>query len=441
MPFIPLKVDRPLRRVPWVTYGLLILNFGLFILMHTTVLSGDQPGNRFESWLLTPGSVQLHQFITYQFLHAGVVHLLGNMIFLFVFGCSLEDRLGKMAFAVFYLAGGVAAGVVHLLFSSNPVLGASGSIAAVTGAYVVLFPLVRVLMLYWMIFLIGTIEISSLLLVGFQVVWNLIFSVMPGSSNVAFMAHLGGYAFGFGLMMLLLRLGALQRDRYDLQALLDQRRRRREFRQVVGRHGSPWESSPGDSVSVGNRSTGGRGKKGGDEVISEERQAILDKRTLIYEKLEQHEIEAASRLYIELLALDSQQVLSRDAQMTVANQLVAMGEAESAATAIRGFLKAWPGDSERDQLGLILGMLLARYLDQPEEARSVLEPLVKRLREESLREMARELLAGLPGAAGSEIEGSGGGEGDGALENGGGGGSRGGSGGGGKASDAEPTQG
>src|SRR5690606_30503901 len=99
-------------------------------------------------YYLNPRAPELHQFLSYQFLHASWLHLLGNMLFLYVFGNSVEDRLGRAAYLLFYLAGGVMAGVGHAWLEAAPVLGASGAVAGVTGAFLALFPLSNITVVY-----------------------------------------------------------------------------------------------------------------------------------------------------------------------------------------------------------------------------------------------------------------------------------------------------
>ncbi|MCC5827882.1 MAG: rhomboid family intramembrane serine protease [Phycisphaeraceae bacterium] len=391
MLLIPLRTDRPLQRTPWVTYSLLVLNFVFFALMYAHLVPPDQMPMDLDQWLLYPTEPRWFQFITYQFLHGGYFHLFGNMVFLFVFGCSLEDRLGRIGYLTFYLAGGVMAGVGHMLTSNSPVLGASGSIAAVTGAYLVLFPLSKITIFYWFVFLIGVMEISSILLICYQIIQNILFSILPGTGNVAYVAHLAGYGFGFFVAMMLLRFGILARERYDLKSLMDHRRRRREFQRVVRRHGAPWEAEPVGRAAPA-RSPGRAAESKPDRPPSPQEAAIVKQRALIYQLLDEHKVEDAAKAYIRLLGLDDRQVLSRDAQVLICNQLVSMGETEAAAQGLERFLRTWPADADRDELSLLLGTLYARYLDRPDQARSTLEPLLSKLRDDSLRDMASQIL-------------------------------------------------
>ena len=129
------------------------------------------------------------------FLHGGLLHIAGNMLFLWVFGNNIEDRMGKLPYVLFYLAGGLAAALAHIFVqpdSTVPVVGASGAIAAVMGAYMVLFPdapIRTIIIFYFILFR----DISAKWLLGFWLVSQ--FFINP-NSGVAWMAHVGGFVFG-----------------------------------------------------------------------------------------------------------------------------------------------------------------------------------------------------------------------------------------------------
>jgi hypothetical protein len=151
--------------------------------------------------------------ITCMFLHAGWLHLLGNMWFLFLFGDNIEDRLGHVPYLLFYLFGGLAASLVHWATnpSSNvPVVGASGAIAAVLGAYAVTFPWARVRTLIFIVFYVTFVDLPALVVLGFWFVGQLFEGVgefkLHMSGGVAFWAHVGGFAIGAILMPLLTAL-------------------------------------------------------------------------------------------------------------------------------------------------------------------------------------------------------------------------------------------
>ena len=139
------------------------------------------------------------------FLHAGWLHLLGNMLFLWIFGDNVEDALGKIGYLAFYLLGGVAAGALQFVIGPNstiPNVGASGAIAAVLGAYIVLYPRARILTVVFF-FLITVIELPAVVVLGLWFVLQL-FQGVSGlaadvNSGVAFFAHVGGFLFGVAI--------------------------------------------------------------------------------------------------------------------------------------------------------------------------------------------------------------------------------------------------
>ena len=196
---------RPWRR-PYANYVLIAINIIAFVMQ-------SLPSS--ELWvsklMLTTARPQLWQFITYAFLHSNLMHIVGNMFFLYLFGNNVNDKFGHTGYVCFYLAGAVFAGIGHSLVSINPVIGASGAVAAVTGAYLVLFPQTMITVIYWFIF-IGTMEISALYFIAFKMIIfdNVLARYTP---NVAYDAHLSGYGFGMAATILLLA-GGLVLGRY-----------------------------------------------------------------------------------------------------------------------------------------------------------------------------------------------------------------------------------
>ena len=144
--------------------------------------------------------------ITSMFIHGGFFHLAGNMMFLWVFGDNIENLLGRVKFLVFYLATGVAAVLGHLMIdpqSQAPLIGASGAVSGVLGAYLVTYPFNRVRALV-IFFIITVIELPAVFLLGAWFVWQLIQGLgslaLPGTVSVAFFAHVGGFLAGMVLM-------------------------------------------------------------------------------------------------------------------------------------------------------------------------------------------------------------------------------------------------
>jgi membrane associated rhomboid family serine protease len=204
----PIGDDNSSRRtVPLVTYTLLALNFLFFFVE----LSG---GDAFiEQWAFVPGRFLANPggdfltLFTSMFMHAGWVHLLGNMLYLWIFGDNVEDRFGHIKFSIFYLLCGLAATFAQLIFSTGsnvPNLGASGAIAGVLGAYILMFPKgkVKVLMAR------SVVPMPALVVIGLWIVLQF-FSGIGSIANtvdtggVAYMAHIGGFIAGFVLTFLL----------------------------------------------------------------------------------------------------------------------------------------------------------------------------------------------------------------------------------------------
>ena len=204
----PIGDDNSSRRtVPIVTYALIALNFLFFF----AELNG---GDSFiQQWafvprrfLANPGA-DFPTLFTSMFMHAGWLHLLGNMLYLWIFGDNVEDRFGHLKFTIFYLLCGIAATFAQLAFSSSsniPNLGASGAIAGVLGSYLLLFPRTRVNVLMGR----GVIPMPALAVIGLWIVLQFVSGIgsisnTAESGGVAYMAHIGGFIAGFVLTLFL----------------------------------------------------------------------------------------------------------------------------------------------------------------------------------------------------------------------------------------------
>ncbi len=145
------------------------------------------------------------------FLHASILHVLGNMLFLWIFGNNVEDQLGPVGFAVLYLVGGLVASLVHVvgnLDSTSPFLGASGAVAVVMGAYIVWFPRARVLTLVPIVFILWPVRLPALVVLG---LWFVLQLFTPSSTGIATLAHIGGFAFGMLVAFVLARTAGFPR--------------------------------------------------------------------------------------------------------------------------------------------------------------------------------------------------------------------------------------
>jgi membrane associated rhomboid family serine protease len=191
----------------WVTYALVVIN--VLVFLYESTLHPNALQQFFLQWAVQPVAIlsgmQLHTLLTSMFLHGGWMHLIGNMVFLWVFGDNIEAVLGHLGYLVFYLAGGLAASAAHIFFNAGsaiPSLGASGAIAAVLGAYIVMFPRSQVRALILLGFFARVTRVSAVLFLGIWFATQLfsgIASLGPATAQtagVAFWAHIGGFVFG-----------------------------------------------------------------------------------------------------------------------------------------------------------------------------------------------------------------------------------------------------
>ena len=220
MPFLPLHDDNPrvFIGVPWVTWGLIAACVGVYALQATG--SAREAGQMIYGFGLIPASLtgagELHPelvrvppwatLFTSQFLHAGLMHLIGNMLFLWVFGDNVEDSLGHARFLAFYLVCGLVAALAHTLAdpsSQVPTIGASGAVSGVLGAYLLLHPKARVLVPIWII----PVYLPAFWLLIFWFVYQIVFAAMTetGGAGVAWWAHIGGFLAGLALVVPLRR--------------------------------------------------------------------------------------------------------------------------------------------------------------------------------------------------------------------------------------------
>jgi membrane associated rhomboid family serine protease len=240
----PIKDNIPTDRFPFVTVGLIILNFVAYILAirhggsfisgpdlqevvrygsipwavthnlneHCALFQGQEI--RCSARALTNSLPAWQTVFTAMFMHASILHIGGNMLFLWIFGNNVEDAMGHVKYLAFYIAGGLAAlglQVAVAPHSTAPTLGASGAIAAVLGGYILLYPRARVLTLVFIIFFATVIELPALVMLGIWFAQQAVFGAAnlttpTGSSGgVAYFAHIGGFAFGLLTIKLLAR--------------------------------------------------------------------------------------------------------------------------------------------------------------------------------------------------------------------------------------------
>lgn len=204
----PIRDHNPSGRTPYAVYALIAVNILIF-LGYAGALYDDHALYRlFHQWAMIParlsGGRGYHTLFSSMFLHAGWMHLIGNMLFLWVFGDNLEDEMGHLKFLAFYFACGVGAGLAHVLaapYSTVPTVGASGAIAGVMGGYLLLFPRARVDILLILIVFIRIFPIPAWVVLAVWLAMQVFggLGADPDTGGVAYWAHAGGFLIGFVL--------------------------------------------------------------------------------------------------------------------------------------------------------------------------------------------------------------------------------------------------
>ena len=257
----------------------------------------------FAPYLLDPTAPRLSAYFTYAFLHANFMHIIGNMLFLYVFGNNVNDKMGHFGYLGFYLSGGVFAGVAYVMGATNPILGASGAIAAVVGAYLILFPRSNITVLNFFLF-IGWFEIASFWFIGFFFFEDLVLN-FASQDGVAHMAHIGGTVFGCAVCITLLSLQLLPRDQFDVVAMVKQWNRRRVYRDAVSSGWNPY-LSPGPPPPRGAYGGYGMHWGGGGQPPppppDPRTTRILELRAAVSDAVAAHDLPRAVELYLQLKA-------------------------------------------------------------------------------------------------------------------------------------------
>lgn len=380
MILIPLRTDSPIRRTPMANYALIAANILVFLVTYDFTPPRRSPlssalavpsGPLREAFgpyrlMLEGADPQLHQLFSYQFLHDGWQHLLGNMLFLWVFGNSVNAKMGQIAYVLFYLSCGVLAGATYLTISDSPMLGASGAIAGVTMAFLVLFPKSRTSFFYWF-FVIGYFELPSMILIVVKVIIydNMIEPLLSGATGVAYSAHISGYIAGLGIAVLLLLVRAVPRDQFDLLALWKRAYQRRAFAHAVANDPmADVRAQYGRMARTDSSSRSGLGKAPDVGVLDR----VADVRREITEAMRANDLAAASRGYLDMVALDPGLVLPRHHQLDVANALANQQQYAQAVEAYEKYLAHYPTADHCEEARLMLGIIYAKHLKQYDRA-------------------------------------------------------------------------
>lgn len=380
---LPIRTNVECRRTPYTNYALIGANVVFFLLSMVPALQGH-----IDNFMLHPDRPYLWQFVTFAFLHGGIAHILGNMFFLYLFGNNVNDKLGHLGYFCFYLAGAVFSGLVHAILYPSPIplLGASGAVAAVTGAFLVLYPQTLITIFYWLIF-IGTIDLPALYFIGFKlIIWDNV--IERQMAHVAYDAHLAGYGLGIATMLLLLATGVISRNPMDMWAMIKRWNRKRTYRDAVSGGYDPF-TGKNPNKKIWSKEVAK------NKPESPEAEKIRKIRSEITDLLGSGRLSAAAEAYIRMTETDKNAYLARQQQLDIANQLMSMGSWNQAAEAYEKFLNHYSNYEYIEQVQLMLGLLYSRYLDKDQKARELLVKAREHLSDPGQRKMCENELANL----------------------------------------------
>ncbi len=407
---LPFGTDRRGRRAPWITYTLIALNVAAYF------LAGPDSAPR---WGLIPDHPHFIALLTGLFLHAGVSHLVGNMVFLWVFGPHVEEALGREAFLALYLGGGIAASLLHMSIvllrgqeTSAPLIGASGAISAILAPFAVRFHRANI-RLFWIPASLffrewGQLEVPALSGLGLWLLWNVTGGLsflwlsdtqkaaywwLPLSSNTAYWAHIGGFVFGLVAAELtgLLRDGrqdyllqdarsaaargrgeldlAVRKYRAFLDRDLDNAPVRAELARLLAAH-------PGVNVR---------------EMEEARREASLEMLGAVHAFLKSGDLAQATRCAGEALALGLPLALTPRERLRLAGAAEAASDIGTAIALLRALAEETPDAAEDEMARLKLGQLLLGR--EPLEARVWLSSLLEKYPQSEWARRAREMQA------------------------------------------------
>lgn len=374
---IPIRTEAAVRGSPLVNYWLIAVNIAAFLAFGDYAPATLREFAR-EQLYFRSYPTHFHHFFTYQFLHGDVSHLLGNMLFLWVFGNSVCGKMGGGPYLLFYLACGVFAAWANAMFKAEPffLIGASGSIAGITTAYLALFPRSYVTVMVWLFFFIQFFELPAMILIGLKViVWDNLISPRLGSGGeqVAYLAHLGGYLFGFAGSLAMLGVRGIARDQFDILALWGRWHRRKSWQGPA-----PRRLERPAVVDAEQRKA--------ETVFFDQ---ITDLRQRIIEDITQRATGTALDEYERLQTLSPGQVLPEPIQLEVAREYYRRGQFDAAVKAFARFLQCYPESGEAPNIRLLTGIIHARDLKQYETAEKLLSDSMRVLRDEDRRQQCQ----------------------------------------------------
>ncbi|MHC4506651.1 MAG: rhomboid family intramembrane serine protease [Planctomycetota bacterium] len=370
---LPYGDDAVTRRKPYVNYVLLGANIAIFLGYGLSPETADWVFRRFAFVPGQWGWGNWYTVFTSMFLHGDFWHVGGNMLFLYIVGDNIEDKLGHFLYPAVYLACGLGAAALHLAAdpaSLRPTVGASGAISGVLAMYAIFFPRVPVKFVYFIFFgfvWYGTFRLSAIWAVGYWIVEQLLLgsiSSMTASpvSNVAYWAHVGGFVMGFGMVLALRAAGVLTAKDYALWAWI-----RHPYAARSPSRAEPWTPSIARQVA----------DSSGESL-----------RSAVSQALDLGDTVGAVRIYQGLERSEPGAVLSSRDQSRLAEAAFRVGESETALEAYQRLLRTYPDHPARFDVAFNIAWLGARA-GRTQQAKSLFSDLAVKHTDPAVRARAR----------------------------------------------------
>ena len=379
---IPIGDDNPSTRIPWVNYALIAINVVVFAVVNEF---GSLSAAVSREWGFVPNDPRWYTFVTSAFLHGDFFHILGNLLFLWIFGDNVEDKLGHVLYFLFYVVAGALACAFYLLFTgfaggSVPLVGASGAIAGAMGCYMVFFPNARIRFFYWFFFFfMGVVPIRAKWSLGIWIMLNLMWWLLLKSqyvTGVAYAAHVGGFAVGIGVAILtkqrLVSMGrVVQGDRmtgFAPEEPTPRPKREETYRPQSFQHAGSEPVAPEepsvprfDRDYVSPRIQTDRSHEG-----------FFGTEEAIVTCMSTGQMDLALEKYRDYVRMRHAKALPSRAQIEIAAEMFKLKDFEGALEAYRRYLARYPTGPDAPEAKFRLGVILSRYRKEYFRAREYL---------------------------------------------------------------------
>ena len=384
----PIGDDNPSERVPYVTYGIVAVNALVFLVVNQF---GQIPNRVAFEWGFLPAHPHWYTFFTSMFLHADLLHIVGNLWFLWIVGDNVEDKLGHAVYLGFYLLSGAVAVGFYMLFTEfgagrTPLIGASGAIAGVLGCYMLLFPNARIRIFYWVFFFfLGVMAVRAKWVIGAWLVLQLIDWFATSNQymgGVAYAAHVGGFLVGIGVA-LMVRGRLVRAGRLDLRDPVAPSRGRTG--RSVGPTGTEARTAPRPWPTPVFENPRHLKERDGTDFFGTE-EAIAD-------NVKSGLLDVAVERYREYVRMPHAKPLPAWAQIEIAAELFRRKDYEGAMEAYRRYVGHHATGPDAAEAKFRLGVILSRHRREYFRAREYLVQAAMEHPDPQIAAFAREELA------------------------------------------------